>query len=317
MSKRNQRETRSSSSSSSQYQPSPKRLLRDGTPGKDDHHVSLGNIMDKLCHLESRKEDLLGSLKSELSCLRHELNEEIEKVKSTVNDMETSLNAAWDTIKDLQDELKIHAEFRKKHKESLEKHLEDNGVSQSAKAKIALQESQINLSNTKLSEEQEKIIALENYSRRENLRFMNIPEQEHENCTDTVYDIVENGLNINTQNIYFHAVHRVGKPRSPEDSHHHPRPIIARFLCREDRDRVFKAKGRLRHSTDYPDAYITKDYAKAIQLERKELIKAMFIARKKGMSAKVVDRNLVINDNVYHVGNIPDELKHAAESTRS
>ena len=218
---------------------------------------------------------------------------------------------------DLQYELKIHAEYRKKHKESLEKHLEDNGVSQSAKAKIAQQESQINLLNTKLSEEQEKIIALENYSRRENLRFMNIPEQEHENCTDTVYDIVENGLNINTQNIYFHAVHRVGKPRSPEDSHHHPRPIIARFLCREDRDRVFKAKGRLRHSTDYPDAYITKDYAKAIQLERKELIKAMFIARKKGMSAKAVDRNLVINDNVYHVGNIPDELKPAAESTHS
>ena len=128
MSKRNQRETRSLSSSSSQYQPSPKRLLRDGTPGKDDDHVSLGNIMDKLCHLESRMEDLFGSLKSELSCLRHELNEEIEKVKSTVNDMETSLNAAWDTIKDLQDELKIHAEFRKKHKESLEKHLEDNHV---------------------------------------------------------------------------------------------------------------------------------------------------------------------------------------------
>ena len=41
MSKRNQRETRSLSSSSSQYQPSPKRLLRDGTPGKDDDHVHL------------------------------------------------------------------------------------------------------------------------------------------------------------------------------------------------------------------------------------------------------------------------------------
>ena len=156
--------------------------------------------MDKLCHLESGMEDLFGSLKSELSCLRHELNEEIEKVKSTVNDMET-LNTAWDTIKDLQYELKIYAEFRKKHKESLEKHLEDNGVSQSAKAKIALQESQINLLNRNLSEEQEKIIALEDYSRRENIRFMNKPEPEHENCTDTVYDIVENGLNINTQYI--------------------------------------------------------------------------------------------------------------------
>ena len=73
----------------------------------------------------------------------------------------------------------------------------------------------------------------------------------------------------------------------------------------------------MRHSTDYPNEYITKDYAKAIRLERKELIKAMFIARKKGMSAKEVDRNLVINDNVYHVGNVPDELKPAAESTRS
>ena len=61
--------------------------------------------MDKLCHLESRMEGPLWQ--SELSCLRHELNEEIEKVKSTVNDMETLLNAAWDTIKDLQDELKI------------------------------------------------------------------------------------------------------------------------------------------------------------------------------------------------------------------
>ena len=40
---------------------------------------------------------------------------------------------------------------------------------------------------------------------------MNIPEQEHENCIDTVYDIVENGLNINTQNIYFHAVHRLSE----------------------------------------------------------------------------------------------------------
>ena len=73
----------------------------------------------------------------------------------------------------------------------------------------------------------------------------------------------------------------------------------------------------MRHSTDYPNAYTTKDYAKAIQLERKELIKAMLIARKKSISAKVVDRNLVINDNLYHVGNIPDELKPAAESTRS
>ena len=80
MSKRNQRVIRSSSSSCSQYQLSPKRLLCDGTPGDDDDHVSLCNIMDKMCDLKSRMGDLFGSLKSEISCLRYELNEEIDSL---------------------------------------------------------------------------------------------------------------------------------------------------------------------------------------------------------------------------------------------
>lgn len=147
---------------------------------------------------------------------------------------------------------------------------------------------------------------------------MHVPDQEHKNCTDIFrYDISENELTINTQYIYFHAIYRVGKPRSPEDTHQHTRPIIASFLCREDRDTVLKAKGRLRHSTNYPNAHIIKDYAKAIRVERKVLIKAMFVPLKKGMYAKVLDRTPVINGNVYHVGNIPDESKPTAESTRS
>ena len=58
--------------------------------------------------------------------------------------------------------------------------------------------------------------------------------------------------------------------------------------------------------------YITQDYAKGIQMERKVLIKAMFLARKKGMNAKVVDGNLVVNNNVYNVDNIPDNLKESS-----
>ena len=99
---------------------------------------------------------------------------------------------------------------------------------------------------------------------------------------------------------------------SDETSKAYPRPIIARFLCREDRDLVLKAKGKLRNSSEYKNVYITQDYAKAIQMERKVLIKAMFLARKKGMKAKVVDRNLVVNNNVYNVDNIPDNLKESS-----
>ena len=41
---------------------------------------------------------------------------------------------------------------------------------------------------------------------------MNIPERQGENCCDIVYDLIENELKISTQDIRFHAVHRVGKP---------------------------------------------------------------------------------------------------------
>ena len=65
---------------------------------------------------------------------------------------------------------------------------------------------------TRLFEEQEKIITLKNYSRRKNLRFMNVPEHNDENCMDVVDDIIENDININVEDIHVFAVHRVGKP---------------------------------------------------------------------------------------------------------
>ena len=110
-------------------------------------------------------------------------------------------------------------------------------------------------------------------------------------------DIIENGLNMDVENLQFHAIHRVGKWRSSEEtSKAYPRPIIARFLCREDRDSVLKAKGRLRNSSEYKNVYITQDYAKAIRMERKVLIKAMFLARKHGKKSSIhPPRKLLVN----------------------
>ncbi|CAH3157608.1 unnamed protein product [Porites lobata] len=161
-----------------------------------------------------------------------------------------------------------------------------------ASSKNAELETEIGALKERFLEEQEKVIALENYSWRENLRFMNVPEQEESSIPCDSYS---------------------GQRRSSDEtSKAYPRPIITRFLCREDRDMVLKAKGRLRNSSQYENVYITQDYAKAIQMERKGLIKAMFLARKNGMNARVVDRNLVVNNNVYNVDNIPDNLKESS-----
>ena len=51
------------------------------------------------------------------------------------------------------------------------------------------------------------------------------------------------------------------------------------FLSREDKDAVFRARNRLKDSSRAKDVYITQDYAKAVQQERKVLIEAMFQAK--------------------------------------
>ena len=57
--------------------------------------TSLDRIMDKMSY---RIEEHFGGLKSDISSLRHELNEEIENVRSTMKDVEKSLEAAWNVI---------------------------------------------------------------------------------------------------------------------------------------------------------------------------------------------------------------------------
>ena len=126
---------------------------------------------------------------------------------------------------------------------------------------------------------------------------------------DVVYDIIENDMSIGVEDIHFHAVHRVGNRAQKMPSASRDHAIIARFLSRVDRDAVFRARNRVKDSSIAKDIYITQDYAKAIQQERKVLIKAMFQAKERGLSVKVIDRKLIINNVIYNVSNIPEDLR--------
>ena len=271
--------------------------------------VTLLQLLDKLNHIDNRMEDHFGSLRTEMATLRCELKAEIEGVKITMKEMEKSLEAAWDAIGDIQEESKASCASRKKLQTDLDSQSAEIVQLNRRQSQLDDHRKQIEDLKSKLAKEQEKVIALETYSRRENLRFMNIPEEPGENCIDTIYDLIENGLNINTEHMQLQAVHRVGKVRSNDADNASPRPVIVRFLLRDDREKVLKAKNKLKSSENYKDVYITQDYARAIQMERKTLIKAMFKAKEKGLNAKVVNRNLMVNNAVYHVDNIPTEFK--------
>ena len=77
-------------------------------------------------------------------------------------------------------------------------------------------------------------------------------------------------MDVETSQVRCHAIHRMGK-----STHGKPRPIIVRFMCRDDKEIVFRKRNVLKESRHFPDAYITLDYPSEIQDERAVLIKAM------------------------------------------
>ena len=123
-----------------------------------------------------------------------------------------------------------------------------------------------------------------------------------------VYKVIEKDLDIDTSSIRFHAVHRVGKKIQGRC-----RPIIARFVCREDRERVWSERGKIKSSSSHTDAYITEDYARAIEEERKTLIKAMIKAREEHgiFDAEVKGRHLFVNSERYDHKSIPHYLRQS------
>ena len=87
------------------------------------------------------------------------------------------------------------------------------------------------------------------------------------------------------------------------------RPIIVRFVSREDRELVWPQRGKIKQLHQFEEAYVAEDYARAIQKERQILIKAMMKARNDGMdNVKVIGRFLVVNGERFDCKSIPDSL---------
>ena len=82
-----------------------------------------------------------------------------------------------------------------------------------------------------------------------------------------------------------------------------------RFVSREDRELVWSKRGKIKQTHQLEEAYITEDYARAIQKERQILIKAMMKAQNDGIdNIKVVGRFLVVNGEKFDCRSTPDSL---------
>ena len=122
-------------------------------------------------------EDNFTNLNSQIAQLTYEFKEDINGVKNSLKEFETSFNNAWISIEDLQQESKILEDSKSSHQNMLDEQASEILQLKSELTKVKADNDKL---KPTLKETQENLTALENYTRRENLRFMNIPESKDE-----------------------------------------------------------------------------------------------------------------------------------------
>ena len=123
-----------------------------------------------------------------------------------------------------------------------------------------------------------KILYLEVYSRRENLKFAGIPEEssDQEDTKDVLVNFISRQLGMeNPENIEFQRVHRIGRKGD------RPRMVFARFLRYADRDRIMRNAFKLKNT----DFTIYDDIPKKLIDLRKKHMLAFHEAKKTGKRA--------------------------------
>ena len=104
------------------------------------------------------------------------------------------------------------------------------------------------------------------YTRRENLNFFGLKENDGENVQQVIRDFLREILKLSdAQEVEFQRIHRSGRPRTDGST----RPIIVRFLRFTDRERIFRLGINTLKGTRYK---ILEDFPKDIIESRRRLI---------------------------------------------
>ena len=230
-----------------------------------------------------------------MSEMRLQLQDQIKRVHDDVTAVQTSLSNAWLEI----ESLKADAEGNKQKIEELDK--------------------QVRTLKAEMEAEKHKRLQLDMYLRRENLRLIGIQEKEQEDVEKIVRGILDE-MGVLRDNLEFHAVHRVSVKKQVGEYLDHPdgpkqynRQIIMRFVNRQDRDRVWMNKEKIKNSKNYSSAFFIQDFPKEIADERAKLRKIAKNAKDNNIQVEIRKNKIFVvsSQMSYGLKEIPDFFKDA------
>ena len=209
-------------------------------------------------------EDVTKQLKLIL-CKLDSLETELETVIETVSNLKTTVNKLENVVDKVQGDAKKLRDFIDAM---------DKGVSfPNSEVQELRSKERVHLERIKGLEDQ--IMYQELYYRRENLRFLGVPESmaDEEDTKEVIYQLLEKELSIEeVRKIEFQRIRRVGKKSNGIS------PIIAGFLRFQDREYILKRAKEMSRSLDFK---VLVDLPKEIRDRRKPQWPKLKKARKK------------------------------------
>ena len=184
MSKRQERSSSSGSESSIKMEAKLRRI-------EEDERAASG-IHTALELLSTRIERSFSELSDELSTFRHEIQTDIKEIKQNIREQEKCLEAVWSRSEEAERKIDEMCESQR--------HMHE----------------EISLLKQELKDQKEKNIALEAYTRRENLIFRNVFESADDDPKKIILNILRVDFEIDTSDMRFHAhtSHRKKQERS-------------------------------------------------------------------------------------------------------
>ena len=250
-----------------------------------DSEPSLKSVMEKLNCIQQSLDSNFAEAMGEINNLRTDVNAKLLILKNDTDELKTSLDAAWieiEALKQQDDQNKLQLQQLQEDNAHLEADLA------AAKARA---------------------IKLENYTRRENIRLLNVPENEEENCKEIVREVMDAVKMEGANKVEFNAVHRTGKQRNDGK----PRAIIARFVNREARNDFWNRRKELANSPNHQNVVLVPDYAYETAKEQKKLSNALRNARKLNLTPAYIKKGrLFVQGNSYLADSFPEFLREKA-----
>ena len=298
------RKDRSTSSKESTHSPDEKRTKEEG---RSTYTVESD---DEVFEALEMAEDLGKKIESVLQELKK--LEKLDVIESRLNQVYTSIASIEATVSRIDSEVQVLKEKTSKLDKSVKELEESVNFNDEDISDIKC--------NTKKAEDEIKqlkkqILYMENYSRRENVKFVGIPENVEpfnsgnatndgarspsENTKEVVFNFLAEQLKIDRpgDTIEFQRVHRLGKSNSSK-----PRPIIARFLRFADKQLVMDQARKHLKGKNY---HVFDDIPKELYDSRKGQLKKFQEAKEKGFNAyfsKAQPDKLFVNGNYIAPG---------------